>query len=140
MTAARALGRRAIIASCGGTCCRISSDVLLVQSSFGIGTAILTEASLSFLGLGSRRPRLSWGRMLREGYSFILEAPWLSLAAGGAIFLIALASQMVADALQGILARGPELRGPTGARPGGTGRCSRSLLSRRTSQSPSGEA
>jgi hypothetical protein len=54
--------------------------------------------------------------MLREGYSFILEAPWLSLAAGGAIFLIALASQMVADALQRILARGPELHAPAGER------------------------
>jgi peptide/nickel transport system permease protein len=87
------------------------SDVLLVQSSFGIGTAILTEASLSFLGLGVPPPALSWGRMLREGYSFVLEAPWLSVAAGGAIFLIALASQMLADALQGVMARGPELRG-----------------------------
>jgi peptide/nickel transport system permease protein len=92
------------------------SDVLLVQASFGIGTAILTEASLSFLGLGVPPPALSWGRMLREGYSFILEAPWLSLAAGGAIFLIALASQMVADALQRVLTRGPELHVPAGER------------------------
>ena len=81
------------------------SDVLLVQASFGIGTAILTEASLSFLGLGVPPPALSWGRMLREGYSFVLEAPWLALASGGAIFLIALASQMVADGLQVTLAR-----------------------------------
>jgi peptide/nickel transport system permease protein len=99
------------------------SDVLLVQASFGIGTAILTEASLSFLGLGVPPPALSWGRMLREGYSFILEAPWLSLAAGGAIFLIALASQMVADPLQGILARGPELRGPRPVRGPASARC-----------------
>jgi len=84
------------------------SDVLLVQASFGIGTAILTEASLSFLGLGVPPPALSWGRMLREGYSFVLEAPWLALAAGSAIFLVALASQAVADGLQVVLAR----RGP----------------------------
>lgn len=70
-----------------------------------VGTAILTEASLSFLGLGVPPPALSWGRMLREGYSFVLEAPWLALASGGAIFLIALASQMVADGLQVTLAR-----------------------------------
>ncbi len=104
VTAARALGAarsrimwRHVLPNLG--------DVLLVQSSFGVGTAILTEASLSFLGLGVPPPALSWGRMLREGYSFVLEAPWLAVAAGSAIFLIALASQTVADGLQLVLAR-----------------------------------
>jgi peptide/nickel transport system permease protein len=104
VTAARALGTarsrimwRHILPNLG--------DVLLVQSSFGVGTAILTEASLSFLGLGVPPPALSWGRMLREGYSFVLEAPWLAVAAGSAIFLISLASQTVADGLQVVLAR-----------------------------------
>jgi peptide/nickel transport system permease protein len=92
-------------------------DVLLVQASFGIGTAILTEASLSFLGLGVPPPALSWGRMLREGYSFVLDAPWLALAAGSAIFLIALASQVVADGLQLLEARrGARAGEPTAAR------------------------
>jgi ABC-type dipeptide/oligopeptide/nickel transport system permease subunit len=81
------------------------SDVLLVQASFGVGTAILTEASLSFLGLGVPPPALSWGRMLREGYAFVQEAPWIAFAAGGAIFLVVLASQTLADGLQAILAR-----------------------------------
>ena len=107
------------------------SDVLLVQSSFGIGTAILTEASLSFLGLGVPPPALSWGRMLREGYSFVLEAPWLSVAAGGAIFLIALASQMLADALQGVMAGGPQLRGAGDVRPRTGTAALRRLLSTR---------
>jgi peptide/nickel transport system permease protein len=93
------------------------SDVLLVQASFGVGTAILTEASLSFLGLGVPPPALSWGRMLREGYAFVLDAPWLALAAGGAIFLIALASQAVADGLQAALARrGTRVAGPAAER------------------------
>jgi ABC-type dipeptide/oligopeptide/nickel transport system permease subunit len=115
VTAARALGAararvmwRHVLPNLG--------DVLLVQASFGIGTAILTEASLSFLGLGVPPPALSWGRMLREGYSFVLDAPWLALAAGGAIFLIALASQAVADGLQLVLAR----RGVRSLETGGT--------------------
>jgi ABC-type dipeptide/oligopeptide/nickel transport system permease subunit len=81
------------------------SDVLLVQTSFGIGIAILTEASLSFLGLGVPPPALSWGRMLREGYSFVLQAPWISVAAGGAIFVVVLAFQMLSDGLQTFVTR-----------------------------------
>jgi peptide/nickel transport system permease protein len=114
VTAARALGAarsrimwRHVLPNLG--------DVLLVQSSFGVGTAILTEASLSFLGLGVPPPALSWGRMLREGYSFLLDAPWLAVAAGSAIFLIALAAQMAADGLQVVLARRRPRSRPAGA-------------------------
>jgi peptide/nickel transport system permease protein len=80
------------------------SDVLLVQASVGVGAAILTEASLSFLGLGVPPPALSWGRMLREGYSYLLIAPWISIASGAAIFLVVLAFQLLSDGLRDVLA------------------------------------
>jgi len=88
------------------------SDVLLVQASVGIGAAILTEASLSFLGLGVPPPALSWGRMLREGYSYLLIAPWISIAAGAAIFLVVLAFQLLSDGLGDVLAGRARPAGP----------------------------
>src|SRR5262245_55720641 len=87
------------------------SDVLLVQASVGIGAAILTEASLSFLGLGVPPPALSWGRMLREGYSYLLIAPWISIVPGAAIFLVVLAFQLLSDGLGDVLAGRAPFRG-----------------------------
>ena len=50
-------------------------------------------------------PALSWGRLLREGYSFLLLAPWIAVASGAAIFVVVLAFQMLADGLQDVFGR-----------------------------------
>lgn len=81
---------------------------LIVQSSLALGFAILTEAALSFLGLGVQPPTPSWGSMLRAGYPFIQSASWMVLAPGIAIFLAVLAFNVVGDALRDIL--DPRLR------------------------------
>jgi len=65
-------------------------DLIVVLGAIYMGGAILTEASLSFLGFGTPPPAPSWGRMLQEGYSFLVVTPWSSLTAGVAIFLTVL--------------------------------------------------
>lgn len=72
-------------------------------------TAILLEASLSFLGLGVRPPTPSWGSSLRAGYQFLTTAPWLSIYPGLAIFITVLALNLFGDGLRQLL--DPRLRG-----------------------------
>ena len=84
---------------------------LIVQSSLGLAFAILTEAALSFLGLGVQPPMPSWGGMLRVGYPFIQTAPWMVLAPGAAIFVAVLAFNVLGDALRDVL--DPRLRNRT---------------------------
>ncbi|MDQ6670749.1 MAG: ABC transporter permease [Chloroflexota bacterium] len=81
---------------------------IIVQASLLVAGAIITEASLSFLGLGVRPPTPSWGSMLRTGYQFLATAPWLSLAPGVAMFIAVLGLNLLGDALRQAL--DPRLR------------------------------
>ena len=64
---------------------------IIVQATLLIGGAIITEASLSFLGVGVQPPTPSWGSMLQTGYQYMQVAPRLSIFPGVAIFLTVLA-------------------------------------------------
>ena len=76
---------------------------LLVQSSFAISFAILVEAALSFLGLGTQPPTPSWGIMLSQGRGYLEQAPWLGAFPGVAIFITVLGFNLVGDGLRDAL-------------------------------------
>ena len=85
----------------------ILSEVL-VMGSLWMATAVRTEASLSFIGLGVKPPTPTWGGMMRDGFENILDAPWLAVFPGIAILLLVLALNMVGDGLRD--ATDPKLR------------------------------
>lgn len=76
---------------------------VLVQSSFSIAFAILTEAALSFLGLGTQPPTPSWGIMLSQGRGYLEQAPWLGAFPGLAIFLTVLGFNLLGDGIRDAL-------------------------------------
>jgi len=73
---------------------------LIVQASFGFAGVILAEASLSFLGLGVQPPQPSWGSMLSDGKNHLLDAPYLTLFPGLAIFASVLSFNLLGDVLR----------------------------------------
>lgn len=73
---------------------------VLVSSSFGIASAILTESALSFLGLGVPLPQPSWGSLLSSAYEHLDYAWWLVLFPGVAIFLTVAAFNLIGDHLR----------------------------------------
>ena len=82
---------------------------LIVQASVSLAFAILTEASLSYLGLGTQPPDPSWGTMLNEGRTYLETAPWMSIFPGLAIMLAVLGFNLLGDGLRDVL--DPQLRG-----------------------------
>ena len=73
---------------------------IVVQATLLLGTAIVTEAALSFLGVAVQPPTPSWGAMLRTGSQYLEVAPWIGIAPGVAIFLTVLAFNFVGDGLR----------------------------------------
>jgi peptide/nickel transport system permease protein len=82
---------------------------ILVMGTLWIATAIIVEASLSFIGLGVRPPTPSWGSMIRAGLDQLTNAPWLSMFPGLAIFVTVFSFNLIADGLRDIA--DPKLRG-----------------------------
>ncbi|MGE0315506.1 MAG: ABC transporter permease [Lautropia sp.] len=76
---------------------------LIVQSTLAIATAIIAEASLSFLGLGQQPPAPSWGSMLNTAKNYMEQAPWMAIWPGLAIFVLVMAFNLLGDGLRDAL-------------------------------------
>jgi ABC-type dipeptide/oligopeptide/nickel transport system permease subunit len=76
---------------------------LIVQATILIASAIIAEASLSFLGLGLQPPNPSWGSMLNTAKDFMVQAPWMSVFPGSAIFLVVFGFNLLGDGLRDAL-------------------------------------
>lgn len=97
--AARAAGRRPLGVAVRHVLPNVSG-LLIVQASVSFAIAILAEAALSFLGLGTPPPTPSWGRMLQESQELLFVAPRLALVPGAAIALAVLGFNLLGDGLR----------------------------------------
>ncbi len=79
------------------------AGVLIVQATISFATAILAEAALSFLGLGTQPPQPSWGRMLSEAQTQMFQAPMLAVWPGAAIMASVLGLNLMGDGLRDLL-------------------------------------
>jgi peptide/nickel transport system permease protein len=76
---------------------------IIVWGTLGISTTVLLEATLSFLGVGVQPPTPSWGNIIFENQTYFQSAPWLVFFPGAAILTLALAFNLVGDALRDVL-------------------------------------
>jgi peptide/nickel transport system permease protein len=81
---------------------------LIVLTTVYLSAAILTEAALSFLGLGTQPPEPSWGSMLQDARPYMLQSPWLAVFPGLAIMIVVLGFNFLGDGLRDVL--DPRLR------------------------------
>lgn len=89
-------------------------SVLAVQLTFSLGTAVVAETSLSFLGLGAQAPTASWGTMIRDGFQSIHDGFLPVLIPAVAIMLIVLCLSVVGDTLGDLVNDRPTETGPVG--------------------------
>lgn len=76
---------------------------LIVLFTLDVPSAILSESSLSFLGIGAQLPTASWGLMVTNGKQFLFTQPWLSLTPAVAIMIVVLAFNFLGDGLRDVL-------------------------------------
>lgn len=76
---------------------------IIVLASLGLGTAIISESALSFLGFGLPPPTPTWGWTLAYGTKFMRDAPWLSIIAGATIMVTVLGFNLLGDGLRDVL-------------------------------------
>lgn len=79
------------------------APVITVQATLTFATAVLTEAALSFLGLGAQPPTASWGAMLNTGKTLLSLNPWIAIGSGLAIFLTVLLFTLLGDTLANLM-------------------------------------
>jgi peptide/nickel transport system permease protein len=82
---------------------------MIVLITIQLGSIILAEAGLSYLGIGIKPPGAAWGAMVNEGYRYLMTNPWLSFAPGLAIMMVVFAFNLVGDGLRDAL--DPRMRG-----------------------------
>jgi peptide/nickel transport system permease protein len=99
VAAARALGKRPLRIALDEVLPNIAG-ALIVQVTIQLAFAILTEAGLSYLGLGVRPPNPSWGRMLNDAQTYLGQAPHLAIAPGLAVALSVLGLNLLGDGLR----------------------------------------
>jgi peptide/nickel transport system permease protein len=100
--AARALGARHV-AIVGRHILPNTLSPLIVQATISFPIAILAEAALSYLGLGTQPPHPSWGLMLKDAQSFLALSPWYAVFPGSAIALSVLGFNLLGDGLRDLL-------------------------------------
>ena len=76
---------------------------IVIYAAVSLGDAILSAAVLSFLGLGAQPPIPEWGAMLNEAQRYLINAPWMSIFPGAAIFVTVLAFNLLGDALRDLI-------------------------------------